>query len=641
MTRTELVKKLTLSAAVDEAYAASFMESFLLLLHHRLLENDSFTLPFSVTFSQKKVIKDAEEFFLITCHSSDPFDTSSADLVFAVPTFAGEKKRDKYSVFSISIDKQIIPSKEMIANGFSFEPSFSLKNYFTGKAESLLQQGEFQSKQSEVSEFAWNFTSAESENKFTADKLLSEEISKEVQEFSWDFGNNWKRELQEEDILAVEPSIEDVVKRPILQEDIPSIEEDKWSFGEEESFEEKIASKAQTKIEEVDFSRLHEKINHEKPVPDYQEVSAKTQEVSIDLSEFDNLFEHKEEEEEPQKKVDDEPQFEITPDATDDEYVHVRSTSEFMLTKEQEALLAENDPFSSFTVEREEPAYHNYSFDPPTPISEIEIADEEVDEDENKLSEEYSLLQHEENAEEPQLQEKPEKSNRFWGMVSAFLMAIIFVFLYWKMYGIPEWIYLKPAPQIVKHQPAILEREYDLPVTYPYEVKVTESRKTDQQVESKVQDASMPKVNSETVKLPIQKNELEASDIFSKNNPSNRLGAATTKTQEQQPASKPKTAEAKVPEKKKEIAQPKSPAVVKSTLVRDNIYLEGSGYVVQLSSWKSESIADQEVARLQKKGIKAYKSSAVVLKKGGTWYRVKVGGFSSPDAAYQFYKSIK
>ncbi|MFA4923317.1 MAG: SPOR domain-containing protein [Ignavibacteriaceae bacterium] len=639
MTRAELVKKLTSYAVVDDAYAASFMETFLMLLHQRLHEYDTFILPSKISFSQQKIVRNNEDFYLITCTSINPADTPSEDLVFAVPNGYDEKKQDKYSVFSISIGKQIIPTKEMITSGFAFEPSFSVKNYFRDKAENLLESGKFESNKSASSDFAWNFISSESENQFSSDESLQEEISKEVQEFTWDFGNNWKRELHEEEILSIEPSLEDVIKHTFVQGNFEEKEESPgWNFGEDVepiSSETEDESKLQPQIEEVDFSKLHEDFGYVEPSYDYQEVKSKTQEFSIDLSEFDKMFEPETQEEEPENSLQDDEIVEHEHTIHDYDYTHVQSTSEFVLTHEQENLLAETDPFSNFTVERTPTEFEHYKGDSTWQESITSFPPE------NPIEDEYQLPE-EETTEENETPFKKEKTNKFWAMASAALIIFIFIFLYWKMWGIPNWLKLKSqTEQLVKNKPTVLEREYDIPVTYPYEVKITETPKLEQGIDNKINSSLSANLSSTTEKLQVVKNEVDASDLFSKNNPNNQIGKKIKQTQTQEAPSKPKTVEVKEPIKKKEVIKEKLPENKKTVLIRDNIYLEGSSYIVQLSSWKSEAIADQEVARLQKRGIKAFKTSVVIPQKRGTWYRVKVGGFSSAEEASRFYNSIK
>lgn len=661
MTRTELVKKLTSYASVDESYAASFMESFLLLLHQKLLKVESFELPNKISFLQKKIVRNGKEFYLISCSSTDPFETQSEDLVFAVPGLHDESKKDKYSVFSIGIGKQIIPNKEMISSGFAFEPSFSLKNYCRDKAAALLEKGEFVSAESTISDFAWDFNPPESVDKFAADESLQEEITKEVQEFSWDFGNNWKRELQEDEILSVKPSLEDVVRHTIVEEPVEEEKEEEfpaWDFSETDS-EESITPKdevgTKTKIEEVDFTKLHEKLSKQPSGFEFEEVKAKdvTQELSIDLSDFERYMETEPAVEESENAVQVDEFLKNYDSASDEEYVHVQSTSEFVLTQEQEKLLEETDPYSKFTVERSASEFEGNSSIGAWAEDAQNLMHEITAEEEFSFAGEKKF---EEEEEEDKTPVEKEKGNKLWGFASAVLTIVIFAFLYWKMYGVPSWINVNDtANQVVKTKPAVIEREYDVPVTYPYEVKITEAPKAEPIKETKNEGAVNPTSTPTNDKLAPVKNDVDASDIFSKNNPRNRISGKTIQTQPQVQTSKPQTTAFKeVPKKKdvtKEIPQETSKKketikvtpeqTKKTTLVRDNIYLEGSTYVVQLSSWKSESIADQEVARLKRKGVNAFKTSAVVPQKGGTWYRVKVGGFSSIEEASRFYNSIK
>ena len=644
MTRAELVKKLTSYAVVDEGYAALFMETFLMLLHKRLHKYDTFILPFEISFSQQKIIRNNEEFFLITCSSTGKIAIPGEDLVFAVPSVDNEFHPDKYAVFSIGIAKQIIPTKEMVASGFTFEPSFSLKKYFRGKAENLLQSGEFISKKTEPSEFAWDFTSPDHKNRFSTDESLREEISKEVQEFSWDFGNNWKRELQEEEILSVDESVDGIFgsKSPREEEDVKEVVAEDVGGGnfEEVESEKVFASEdekiSQTRIEEVDFSKLHEKLEKKESGSEYQEVRAKTQEMSIDLSEFEKSFDSDLNGEEPEGSSQEEESEELSVNQLDDEFVHVQSTSEVVLAQEQEGLLTATDPFKSYTIEKtelESKKSSRYSTEKEN-ITNIPI--------EKTLVEEDDFPEEEESLDKDNKQVKRGKGTLFWTAISAVLIIVIFIFLYWKMWGIPPWLNMpNQTAQVGKSKPAVIERGYDIPVTYPYEVKITEVPKPEQGVDIKTQTPLATKTEVPSDKTPVIKNDLEAADIFSKNNPFNQTGKSVKQTHEQVASSKPKIAEIKEPTKKKEVVKEKIPAAQKTVLIKDNIYQEGSTYVVQLSSWKSESIANQEVARLQRKGIKAFKSSVVIPQKGGTWYRVKVGGFSSAEDASRFYNSIK
>ena len=77
---------------------------------------------------------------------------------------------------------------------------------------------------------------------------------------------------------------------------------------------------------------------------------------------------------------------------------------------------------------------------------------------------------------------------------------------------------------------------------------------------------------------------------------------------------------------------------VEYVLRRDNmtgnlIYTDNNLYCFQVSSWKRESIAEREVEKLKRRGIKAVMHKMYVPEKGAVWCRVRVGYFSTRDEA--------
>ncbi len=63
--------------------------------------------------------------------------------------------------------------------------------------------------------------------------------------------------------------------------------------------------------------------------------------------------------------------------------------------------------------------------------------------------------------------------------------------------------------------------------------------------------------------------------------------------------------------------------------VAKNIYFDGFVYNVQISSWKQEKIAQNEVNKLVKSGYPAYKVKVYIPKFDGYWHRVRIGPFTS------------
>ena len=56
-----------------------------------------------------------------------------------------------------------------------------------------------------------------------------------------------------------------------------------------------------------------------------------------------------------------------------------------------------------------------------------------------------------------------------------------------------------------------------------------------------------------------------------------------------------------------------------------------SGWSVQIASYDSPTDADARVVKLQERGLKAYRVTALI--RGLNWYRVKVGAYPNKDAA--------
>lgn len=75
--------------------------------------------------------------------------------------------------------------------------------------------------------------------------------------------------------------------------------------------------------------------------------------------------------------------------------------------------------------------------------------------------------------------------------------------------------------------------------------------------------------------------------------------------------------------------------------ITDRIYFDGKRYTVQISSWKSSSIAEKEVNKLKKHGFDAFIYKVYIKAKGSTWNRVRIGYFNSVNEAEEFIKKNK
>ncbi len=103
-------------------------------------------------------------------------------------------------------------------------------------------------------------------------------------------------------------------------------------------------------------------------------------------------------------------------------------------------------------------------------------------------------------------------------------------------------------------------------------------------------------------------------------------------------------------EKQKETVKPVVPKTDYTGLYRnipndvsitDRIYFDGKKYTIQISSWKSKSIAEHEVRKLRKQGFDAFIYKVFLKSKNATYNRVRVGYFDSQKEAALFMKRYK
>lgn len=95
---------------------------------------------------------------------------------------------------------------------------------------------------------------------------------------------------------------------------------------------------------------------------------------------------------------------------------------------------------------------------------------------------------------------------------------------------------------------------------------------------------------------------------------------------------------------KPDVAEVKKDGTYNSTVekvYRGTIFTDGSKYCFQVSSWKNKQQAELEVKRLSNAGHNAFISEAYLANRGGTWFRVRIGYFSSAEEAEKYQRSFK
>jgi len=178
-----------------------------------------------------------------------------------------------------------------------------------------------------------------------------------------------------------------------------------------------------------------------------------------------------------------------------------------------------------------------------------------------------------------------------------------------------------------------------------------------------IEERRVVKTEDPLVKIPVKpappggasaqggapKDELTFYNTLTKTKPSGAPAPAEEKPKEVKPAqkkAKPEAKESKAQakeepapkpvEKKAEKAPPAAPASSVETAERKE---SGKGWTVQVNAFPEEKSAKGWVDRLKNKGYNAYVTEVNI--KGKTWYRVRVGNYSTREEAKKVEETLK
>ncbi len=217
---------------------------------------------------------------------------------------------------------------------------------------------------------------------------------------------------------------------------------------------------------------------------------------------------------------------------------------------------------------------------------------------ENKKKE-IVLEQTEQSAE---IYEPIEKKNYLPFIIFPLIVIVLSLALYWYL----EYFQKKEMPvknvniSLNTANTTVIKRDYDVPVTIPYSVQTEEIKKEEVKKEDVV-------VNEKVEKQP------------------------ETKIEKKEIKSEPPV---KIPETK-----PFTPTTAltntKALNVGNNIFKYGDHYVVQVASFRSSSISENEAGKYRNKGYNAFVETAEIPERG-TWYRVRIGNFATKEEAQNF-----
>jgi hypothetical protein len=194
--------------------------------------------------------------------------------------------------------------------------------------------------------------------------------------------------------------------------------------------------------------------------------------------------------------------------------------------------------------------------------------------------------------------EKRHKKSKTPFIILFFALITIGAAAFYYFIFLKESAEVKQTPElsINSKNTAIVRRDFGIPITYPYLFNSEEEISADKN---------------------ISKSKAEIPDI----------------KQEELKTIKP---EISISEKKPKVDN--QPPAKNFTSVGNNIYKYGDVYVVQVASFRANSIAENEAGKYRNKGLNSFVEAAQIPDRG-LWYRVRVGNFTSINEAKDFIKN--
>jgi cell division septation protein DedD/nucleoid DNA-binding protein len=628
------------------------------------LINGSIKRP-SFGFADSEVSEESVEFVLFS-EDKDLRNSETKGLVFNIPFFDEDDYHPIDSAFSLSIGKPLIPLRGvpfdniyMPASGYEYRRLIESKvEKIIGSSEIAQSEENFPILVIDARSYNSNLVQLKWDNKSRLDtiekQLSDEEINtdvkpelseyekqtKELKNIAWDFGEDLSKQIEAESILDIADErinmdtapkqkikiVEDSLKIEkesaeinLAQEDLPSY---KGILSEPESVEEITLDKSSEKLNELLESE-------NEPTEIYQQEIIEqnlAENLDDDIAELNNEIAIEQTLE--QEKSDLIDNVSVAGEISDEEFW--RSTSKYFepykpnaenkTDEEFEVVKANFDNLGMFDSKDSEQKIEdeirdviesNIEIDDNDSILEESAEENEVDVSENFIDESNEEHKIElEKIEEQKVEyfEPVKKKNLIPFIVFPLLVIGLSLALYWylEFYKKSE-ITTKPIQLALKtDNTKIVQRNFDIPVTYPYLPKVKETSFSET-IPPKNEDQNLAPKKNETVKTEPVNSEI-------------------------------KKVEKEIP--KQIVAETKKPITPvvptgKSLNVGNNIYKYGNYFVVQVAAFRSSSISENEAGKYRNKGYNAFVEDAEIPGRG-IWYRVRVGNFNSKEEALIF-----
>ncbi len=684
MTKAELIRKFSKSSGIPDQDAKIFFELLLKRISSATKIGQSLFLNGFGYFNLIKgsIIKpvlgndnnevsEEEMDLILFSEESDLKNSNTKGLVFSVPFADDDDFHPVDSAFSLSIGKPLIPLRGVPFDDIYIPTSgYEYRRLIESKVDKIMSTATI----SELEENfpvlvidARSYNSNQVQLKWTesidteiSDEKLSEELpeqktelseyekqTQEIRNIAWDFGEDLSQQIEAESILDIADEkinfdlsqkksevTSDEIKQEefteektetILEENFVEIDEAELTEPVEISLSDSISTDSSQKLDELlNFEESSVEIKDEEQDIIFPE-SSEDEVIQSDISENDDEL-HIDEiqiDEAPEQTIEI-----IETQDTDEDKQFWESTSKYFETykpgkelgeeeNEETIISPDTGPMAVTNDYSGEITEDNYSKFTETEDERVNEAQPETDETvlsdveaENKRKE-IVLEQTEQSAE---FYEPIEKKNYLPFIIFPLIVIVLSLALYWYL----EYFQKKEMPvksvniSLNTANTTVIKRDYDVPVTIPYSVQ-TEGN-----------------ILSESTVAPeeIKKEEVKKEDVVVNEKVEKQ---PETKIEKKEIKSEPPV---KIPEIKP-FTSTTALTNTKALNVGNNIFKYGDHYVVQVASFRSSSISENEAGKYRNKGYNAFVETAEIPERG-TWYRVRIGNFATKEEAQNF-----
>ncbi|HMN16419.1 MAG TPA: SPOR domain-containing protein [Ignavibacteriaceae bacterium] len=690
MTKAELIRKLAKNSGIPDQDAKIFFELLLKRISSdtkigQSLFLNGFGYFYLIKGSIKKPVysyndnqvSEEEIDLILFSEESDLKNSDTKGLVFSIPFSDDDDFHPIDAAFSLSIGKPLIPLRGVPFDDIYIPTSgYEYRRLIESKVDKVISNAviaelaesfpilviDARSYNSNQVQLKWTDTAdAETSEKVIPDeqpvqKTELSEYEKQTQELkniAWDFGEDLSQQIEAESILDIadekisfdlnqkkDETTQDEIKQEKFNEENTEtlIEESFIEIGEKDltkpveiSLSENADTESSEKLDELlNFNENTIEVKNEdadvissessEPLLIQSDISGNSDELLIDEIQIDGI----------QNDDTSEQTIEITetPDSDEDKQFW-ENTSKYFETyipnkSQGESKEVEATASSDNEIINED---HNHSEEikedtyPELSEAENESASNLQEEtNRNDISDVESIEEDEEAVKEQTEQkaeyyEPVEKKNYLPFIIFPLIVIVLSLALYWYL----EFFQKKEIPvknvniSLNTANTTVIKRDYDIPVSTPYPLQ-TEGTTLNQNAAT----------SEEVVKEDVKKEDVVINEQVDKQ--------PEVKIEKKEIKPEPP---AKIPDLKPLSSTTTTLTKPKALNVGNNIFKYGDYFVVQVASFRASSISENEAGKYRNKGYNAFVETAEIQGRG-TWYRVRVGNFSTKEEAQNF-----